>query len=401
VFTSAGDQVDADRAELDGVAWYTWVESTAARTSRPSTVETGAVRCRRRRLRRRQRPCAAAGGAERRRCCWIYQGSGQLYVVVLDPRTRAPRHRSTRPHVGHRRDREVRRVPGRRADTAMIACKRTTTTSYSIATITAAGLVTTTTVARDCTGAIAVSVEPTGAQVQVIRANGTNVQGDLITIAGFVDVYTRRRSARRRRTRPRSSRRATARCRTAACIAATPFGRRTRPAPAARLVQLEQLGQHRQHARHRGRRLQAPLGASRARVRPQRRDLRVGRVLRRVRVRPVRLADALQSTYFLLRDDGFLAAKAVTNTAGAGAAASRTTATAGSRAARTSAAGVRVRGGLVPRDQPAALDRLRRANASRGRVHVRQRRGTPHGCGSARRSTSRAARACCSTTAPR
>jgi hypothetical protein len=47
MFTSPGDQVDADRAELDGIAWYTWVEAGCAYIAAVD-VETGAVmRCRR------------------------------------------------------------------------------------------------------------------------------------------------------------------------------------------------------------------------------------------------------------------------------------------------------------------------------------------------------------------
>jgi hypothetical protein len=321
MFSTAGDQVDADRAELDGVAFYTWIEGTigyvaavdrssGAVMMSPTTFAAFSSNARAPRL-----------VALATRVLLIFQGSGQLYFVALDPQN--PSDFSSvdtilTSGIGASAKYDVCQVGS--SDTAILACKRTTTTSYSVATITAAGLVTTTTVARDCTGAIAVAVEPTGASVQVIRANGTTVQGDLITIAGFVDVFT------------------------AQAIGTTPTNAAEVISACFRSVQ--DAGVYRCYAFWASDQTSAggsdwysssnwvstgnTLGtegifkrrwAPRARAFDRAGEVYVwGAFFGRTEFDPFGNGIALQSTYFLLRDDGFLSAKAVTNTAGAGAA---------------------------------------------------------------------------------
>jgi hypothetical protein len=317
-FTSPGDQVDADRAELDGIAWYTWVESGCAYVAAVD-VETDTVA---------MSPVTFGAGNDRAprlvalatKVLWIIQQSGQLYVAVLDPA--AP---SATPSfgtiltsgIGSTAKYDVCQVAA--TDTAVIAVKRTVTTDYSIGTITAGGVVTMTTKARDCTGAIAVSVEPTGTQVQVIRANGTNVQGDLITISGFVDVYTNQAIG----TTPTNAAQVIAACHRSVqnsgvyrCYAfwssdETSAGGSDWYSSSNWVSTGNTLGTAAVFKRR---------WAPRARAFDRSGEIYVwGAFFGASEFDPFGSHVALQSTYFLLRDDGFLAAKAVMNSAGAGA----------------------------------------------------------------------------------
>lgn len=75
-------------------------------------------------------------------------------------------------------------------DLVVGACRRVTTTSYTAFTVTPALTVTTVTPARTCDGPIAVSAIPDGTKTQIVRANGTNIQGDLLTTSTLADVFT-------------------------------------------------------------------------------------------------------------------------------------------------------------------------------------------------------------------
>lgn len=82
---------------------------------------------------------------------------------------------------------DVARLLG--VDTAIVACRRQTTTSYSVGTVTAAASVTMTTKARTCNGPIAIASHPAGTSVEVVRTNIPSVEGDLMTVAGpFTDT---------------------------------------------------------------------------------------------------------------------------------------------------------------------------------------------------------------------
>jgi hypothetical protein len=259
-----------------------------------------------------------------------------------------------------------------------------------------------TTKARDCTGAIAVSVEPTGTQVQVIRANGTNVQGDLITIAGFVDVYTNQAIG----TTPTNAAQVIAACHRSVqnsgvyrCYAfwssdETSAGGSDWYSSSNWVSTGNTLGTAAVFKRR---------WAPRARAFDRSGEIYVwGAFFGASEFDPFGSKTSLQSTYFLLRDDGFLAAKAVMNSAGAGAGGVANDGNGWIPGCQDLGDGVvRVRGRLVPRHQAGSrLDRLRLARAAGRRVTFdsNEARRTAR---SARRSTSRAARACCSTTAPR
>jgi hypothetical protein len=176
-----------------------------------------------------------------------------------------------------------------------------------------------TTKARDCTGAIAVSVEPTGTQVQVIRANGTNVQGDLITIAGFVDVYTNQAIG----TTPTNAAEVISACHRSVQDSAvyrcyvfwasdqTSAGGSDWYSSSNWVSTGNTLGVAAVFKRR---------WAPRARAFDRSGQIYVwGAFFGASEFDPFGSRTALQSTYFLLRDDGFLAAKAVMNSAGAGA----------------------------------------------------------------------------------
>ena len=319
VFGNASDQTDCDRAELDGVIWYSWTENADGFGYCAAVdAETGAVLMPRTVLSTQIRTPRLVALATK--VLLIAQDSTGLYFWTLDPATPTTIGSATgiiTSGLGATTFYDVCQVGT--SDTAILAARRSTTTSYSLATITAAGVVTATTVARDCTGAIAVSVPPGGTQVQVIRANGTNVQGDLITISGWVDVYT------------------------AQAIGTTP----TNPAQviAACHRSVQNSGEYRCYAFWSSDETSSggsdwysssnwagtsgTLGtaavfkrrwAPRARAFDRSGEVYVwGASFGASEFDPFGSRTALQSSYFLLRDDGFLAAKAVTNTAGAGA----------------------------------------------------------------------------------
>ena len=75
-------------------------------------------------------------------------------------------------------------------DSLAVAARRATTTSYSVATVTSALTVVASTKARTCDGPIAVSSTPDGLNLQVVRSNTTNIQGDFLAVSALADVYT-------------------------------------------------------------------------------------------------------------------------------------------------------------------------------------------------------------------
>ncbi len=75
-------------------------------------------------------------------------------------------------------------------DSAIMVQRLNPDTSYAMTTITAALATTTTTKARTCERGIAVAVTPDGLQAQIIRTSGTSVLGDLMTVSSHADVYT-------------------------------------------------------------------------------------------------------------------------------------------------------------------------------------------------------------------
>ncbi len=321
-FTTAGDQIDHDRAELGGVVIHSWIDSDGFLYIAAEDAETGAVTL---------SPLQVLGGAVRARLVALttkvllvyMDGSTNLMVNALDP---------TDPGAAILDGLEIAALSAGisssclydvvrigSTDTAIIAARRTTTTSYSLLTVDASLTVTATTKARTCTGAIAVSVEPTGTQVQVVRANGTAVQGDLITISGFADVYT----AQAVGTTPTNAAQIIAACHRSVqnssayrCYAfwssdETAAGSSGWYTSSNWVATDNTLGTAAIFKRR---------WAPRARAFDRSGEVYCwGAFYATSAFDPFGSRTALQSTYFLLRDDGFLTAKAVMNSAGAGA----------------------------------------------------------------------------------
>lgn len=181
---NTAEQIDGDRAELAGVVFYVWVEAAVTYVAAIDKT-TGAVIL---------NP-ASVGIARPRlvalttKVLLIGDGGGNnLDAIALDPAAPASAVATTVVSGAFNSYFDVERIPG--ADTAIIAYRRVTTTSYGILKLTAALAVTATTKARTCSGAIAVAVDPTGANVQVLRGSANALIGDLLVVSSFADVFT-------------------------------------------------------------------------------------------------------------------------------------------------------------------------------------------------------------------
>lgn len=204
VFATTGDQQAVDRAELGNVILYVWQEpvttaylaqprvyaaavdkTTGATILPPTQVSTGTYA---------RAPRVVALATKFLVFFQPYFGI-ELRALALDPTditaatvgaagTQIIAATSLNLSLNY----DVVKIPG--ADTALLAARRNPTTSYELVKVTSALAVTSATKARTCDGPIAVSCTPDGASVQIARANGTNVQGDLITISTLADVYT-------------------------------------------------------------------------------------------------------------------------------------------------------------------------------------------------------------------
>jgi hypothetical protein len=189
VFATTGDQVDADRAEIGNVVVHAWADNGVVYLGATNKT-TGAVIV---------PPTEVPGGEQRPRLVatssvimlFVVSGDPELYVYMLDPSDVAGSLASATtvaavPNFNTYYD--VAKVPG--AETVAFAYRRTTTTSYTVGTVTTGGVVTASTKARTCDGPLAVSCPSTGTHVQVVRCNGLNVQGDFVLLSGLSDVYT-------------------------------------------------------------------------------------------------------------------------------------------------------------------------------------------------------------------
>jgi hypothetical protein len=182
-FVSPGDQVDGDRAELAGTVVYAWTEGTQVYAAALSKT-TGAVLV---------SPTAVSSAVSRpklvalqtRILLFVDAGSNNLTVRAIDPAAPATGIAGAGTSVAagtFNACYDVVQLDG--ADTAVGVYRRVTTTSYSVFLCTAALGLSIQTKARTADGPVAVSSSLGGASwVQVVRANGTNIQGDLLTNA--------------------------------------------------------------------------------------------------------------------------------------------------------------------------------------------------------------------------
>lgn len=188
-FATTADQVDSDRAELAGTVVYTWTDAAGAYCAAIDGSSGAVVMA----------PTSFGAPTSRPRLIALttkilllfYDGVNGLYAYALDPANPAAAlagASTTVTNVAFGTYYDAVRVAA--TDTAAFVAAGAPTTSYVVGTITEALVVVKTTKGRTCDGAIAISVDPTGTSGQVVRGNGTNVQGDLITLATLVDVYT-------------------------------------------------------------------------------------------------------------------------------------------------------------------------------------------------------------------
>lgn len=185
VFSANADQIDCDRAELGGTVVYTWTDKGVGQVYAAAVDKTSGATI--------AGPTAIVGGTSRPRLVTLatkillfnVTAGPNLVVRAIDPANPSAGFASAATNVvtlaaGFNSYYDVTRVLG--ADTAVFACRLNPTTSYTVGAVTAALVVSTSTKARACTGAIAISSAPDGT-FQIVRGNGTNVQGDRLTAA--------------------------------------------------------------------------------------------------------------------------------------------------------------------------------------------------------------------------
>jgi hypothetical protein len=189
-FATTTDQVHADRCELSGVVFHAWEDgqqcwlaatdkTTGAVLYGPATV-TGDIR-----------PRLVA--LSTRVLLFTVTGDPELIVYSLDPAdpgagiTAGAATVVPVANMSATGNYDVTRLLT--TDTAVGAAQLSPTTSYRLFTVTAAGVVTSSTKARECDG-VAVSSHPAGTHVQVARVDSTSIVGDYVAISGMADVYT-------------------------------------------------------------------------------------------------------------------------------------------------------------------------------------------------------------------
>ena len=185
-----GDQIDGDLAELAGTIVYAWTEGTQVYASAVDSA-TGAVVV-------TQTAVSTAVGRPRlvalatKILLFVDAGSSNLTVRAIDPASPSAGIAGAGTTVAagvYNQNYDVVKVDGQ--DLAIGAYRRSTTTSYTAFTVTPALVVTSSTKARTCDGPIAIATSGSGGtQTQVVRGNGTNVQGDLLTTSTLADVFT-------------------------------------------------------------------------------------------------------------------------------------------------------------------------------------------------------------------
>lgn len=187
-FVRTNDQTGCDRAEMDGVVFYAWTDVGAASGVYLAAIdaETGAVLL---------SPTAVGSSSSRPRLVVMatqvllfYLESTTVSFISIDPAAPSAGGTAT-VHTTNCND-YYDVVAHTDGSFCAFACRRAVTSAYLVNTLTDALVSDSRAPARTCDGPIAVSIPPTGTHVQVIRANGTNIQGDLVLVSTLADVYT-------------------------------------------------------------------------------------------------------------------------------------------------------------------------------------------------------------------
>jgi hypothetical protein len=184
------DQVDGDRAELAGTILVVWSVNNTTVYVEALDKSTGSVL---------MSPTAIAGTFIRPRLValatkillFVHDNASNLKVFAIDPTSPATAIAGAATAVlASNANFFYDVVRAGTQDLVVGAIRRTTTTSYTVFTVTSSLGVTTSTKARTADGPLAVATVADGTQTQVIRGNGTNVQGDLVTTSTLADVFT-------------------------------------------------------------------------------------------------------------------------------------------------------------------------------------------------------------------
>ncbi len=190
VFARTSDQSQCDRAEMDGVVVYAWLDTGAATEIHVAALDkaTGAVL-----LTPTQvgttgtRPKLLA--IDTRILLLFVQGT-DLYGLSINPASLALSVAASPTNltpVNSYFDACVNQA----GDRALVACRLNPTTSYSVHIVTeAAAVSTSSTKARTCDGPIAIAAAPANTRAQIVRSNGTGILGDLLNSGTLGDVFT-------------------------------------------------------------------------------------------------------------------------------------------------------------------------------------------------------------------
>jgi len=180
-FVTPGDQIDGDRAELNGTVVFAWTEGSGTYLA-ASDKTTGAVLL---------APTLLGAGIVRPRLvaadtkifAFIISGTTLLYAIVDPANPGAASFTTFFTGVGGPYD--AVRIEG--SDGVCGAHQRTVTTAYTVWTVTSANVIVTLTKARTCDGPIAIASASANV-LQVVRAFGALIQGDIVATAGLGDL---------------------------------------------------------------------------------------------------------------------------------------------------------------------------------------------------------------------
>lgn len=196
-FPSPSDTPQVDRCQLGIHVMYAWTDGTHVYAAITDLL-TGAV------VMAPTLVDAASTIAPRIVACsskWLlfYRGaSDHLVVKAINPASLAASFATSATNVttaATGTNYDVMLIPGAGGvDTAIAVVNVAAGTSYTICVVTAGLAVSRTSKARASVGAIAIAMTPDGVSMQILRdkgtgATGSTVQGDLLTVAGNVDVF--------------------------------------------------------------------------------------------------------------------------------------------------------------------------------------------------------------------
>jgi hypothetical protein len=191
-FGNTNDQIFADRAQLGNVVVYVWTELQVGAVElsyvAAADATTGAVLI---------APVSLGAGITRPRVVavdtailvlWIDAGGPtNLVAKAITPSNPSFTPASPTTVIGDCTRYDVVRDPA--TDRVVAAGRNTAGTAYTAARLTGALAVTTSAKARTANGVIALSCALND-RVQILRTNGTNIQGDLLVTSTLADVFT-------------------------------------------------------------------------------------------------------------------------------------------------------------------------------------------------------------------